>query len=94
MTGDIRIICALADAAWTTRDASFDHRCSGCSKRVMLALSGQRILQANPTAKLVCAFCFLAEVQERGEPAELLAPSEDQIAELKTAIPNKWRGRN
>jgi hypothetical protein len=94
MSDQVHIVCAPADGAWTTRGASFDHRCSKCSKHVMLALSGQRLLRTNPAARLICVPCFVVVLAEKGEAVELLPPSGEQLAEAKTAIPNMWRERN
>jgi hypothetical protein len=53
----------------------------------MLAPSGQAVLAQNPTAVLMCAEC--------GPPLPRgLRPTDANLAEIATAIPNPWRTRN
>ncbi len=97
------IVCAAADNRWAARGSSFEHKCSKCSTRVMMAPSGQRFLKKRaadqavkgaPDLLILCSNCFLLE---RGlhDSELLLAAGVDEIAaELRSAGPNQWRERN
>ena len=97
------IVCAPADSHWMARGSSFDHKCSKCAARVMMAPSGQRFLKQraaeqlvkrSPELSILCIACFLLE-RETPDDEFLLAAGVDEItAELKGSVPNRWRERN
>jgi hypothetical protein len=86
------LVCLPADASVSVPGARFDRRCSRCSRRVMMAPTSAPVLEEFPGIKILCVFCFSEHAAANAE--EYRAPTEEQLAELKTAIPNPWRGRN
>ncbi|HEY1897034.1 MAG TPA: hypothetical protein VGG62_12205 [Terracidiphilus sp.] len=90
---DVRIICMPADAEMTTEGAVFDRRCATCSRFVMLAATGQRLLRERPEIEIMCLPCFQATRKPDDEIA-LAAPEEEIDRELDTLRPNLRRERN
>ncbi len=90
----LTVICAPADFPNTVRGSTFDRLCSKCSGRVMLAPSGQKMMEQHPNADILCFYCFLlGEVP--GEPVGLTAATIDELrAEIASTVPNTWRMRN
>lgn len=91
------IVCALADQALTVEGFSFDRSCSRCKRRVMIAPSGMKQLQAEPMIQVLCVECLI-ELFQKGsfrKNLEIEYVSEEQISEiLHRTAPNTYRHRN
>jgi hypothetical protein len=85
------LICAPADAELTVPGATFNRVCSKCSRRVMLSPTSERVFKEFRKVMLVCSSCFF-----KGpiEGPILIRQTEEQVAEMRTCIPNLWRRRN
>jgi hypothetical protein len=57
---EIVVVCAFADAPLTVPGSDFSRVCSGCSKRLMVAPSGQQFIEAHPSAVVICLDCAVA----------------------------------
>ena len=93
---EIAVVCALADVEMTVPGAVFDRVCSKCARRVMIAPSGQRMLEAHPGAaisSIICMVCFV-DLASAGKVWDIIEPTDEQMEELKGAIPNVRRERN
>jgi hypothetical protein len=85
------------------RGSSFDHKCSKCAARVMIAPSGQRVLKqraaeqlvkSSPELSILCIACFLLERATNDDEILLAAGVDEIAAELNASVPNCWRERN
>jgi hypothetical protein len=98
------LVCAPADSPWTVAGATFDRVCSECSGHVMIWPTSAEIFREFPDVKIVCATCFLEHPRP---PRELVGrllgsfpdmkfrePTEAQLSELRTMVPNLRRRRN
>ena len=85
------LICERADAPFTVANSTFDRQCGQCAARVMMAPSGRKKLEHNPSMRVLCTCCFskLSPGQTR-----MLPQSAEQILELRSLQPNTWRFRN
>jgi hypothetical protein len=91
----IYLICAPATAPATIRGSTFNHDCSRCSRRVMLAPSGQAWMKKYPESRILCAYCNRDRPPGDAGRIKTLAASPAEIAaELKEAMTNLWRKRN
>jgi hypothetical protein len=96
------LVCApAADALFMTRGTVFNCVCSQCSRRVMVAPTGQAFMKRNPSAVIVCFYCYRKGPEAKAPHAGWIGTdgtlSEDPSAvknELRNIVPNKWRERN
>ena len=89
------LVCAPATAEFTTPGSIFDHHCSRCRQRVMLATSGQKILKEKPALVIICAKCYLTDESLLADadirPA---GPIEQMLDDLFRRRPNPFLRRN
>ena len=87
------LVCALADAVMAVPGTVFDHACTRCGRKVMLAPTGQRVLREKQPVRIICRLCFETEKPEDIEvmPAGTV---EEIRQEVRTARPNLRRNRN
>jgi hypothetical protein len=91
----ISLICMRASkAAEVPLGASFDHLCSSCFQRVVVAPSGQRFLRTYPKTATICDACYWDEPRRWGTPSGTAAPVDEILAEMATKIPNPLRRSN
>jgi hypothetical protein len=91
----IYLICAPATAPATIRGSTFNHQCSRCSRRVMLAPSGQAWMKKYPESRILCAYCYRDRAPGDAGSVKMLAASSTEIAaEWQEAVPNLWPKRN
>jgi hypothetical protein len=92
------LVCASADAPFTTVGSIFTMTCEQCGARLMLALSGQRFLQKHPEALLICMTCWLSG-DAKDTPGDVLT-TEGEVAKSLSEVawyeikPNLRRTRN
>ncbi len=96
MSNDDRVvlICQVADAPMTIAGSTFDRVCSMCSRRVMIAPSGQAQLRRDPRISIICNACIDGWTVEELEKHTVAPMTAEQIAELQKPMPNFWRKRN
>lgn len=87
------LVCARATDPKVVQGSIFTEHCALCKERVMIAPSGQRLLRAMPTARIVCGPCAL-EALTAEDFIGLAGTPEEIAAEVKGAQPNFWRKRN
>lgn len=89
------LVCARADADWTTRGSSFDRTCAKCGWHVMVAVSSQRFLKKRPETPILCEQCWLA-LGGLGPEDEVRLPDKPEAVaeEIRGAVPNNWSKRN
>ena len=96
MSEPVAIICMPADQPDAcVRGVAFDHVCSRCATRVMIAQSSLRLIKSQPETEflIVCLICFLMSAPD--EMKVVPGPSQEQMAELAAGIvSNPWRRRN
>jgi hypothetical protein len=86
------LLCASADAPFTTKGSTFDRFCAECGGRVMIAASGRRRLLEDPELSIMCLTCYAKRKPEE-EDTFSLAATPDELSREK-AEPNAWRKRN
>jgi hypothetical protein len=87
------LVCALADSPFMVPGSVFDRSCSRCSRKVMLAPSGQNLLKTHRLA-IVCAVCYESDSEAQRAPTFLAAPSQELADEVRRRVPNMRRRRN
>lgn len=88
------LVCALATAAMTAANSSFDRHCSRCGERVVIAPSGQRLLRER-SMKILCLSCAVRMAEELPEGGEVtIQPAPGALDDLADVAPNMWRKRN
>jgi hypothetical protein len=88
------LVCALADAPQVVPGSTFDRRCTGCRRAVMIAPSGQRILRDDPAAQVLCVDCFCAHGDGKDATIRPATSLEELRHEIRSARPNYPRYRN
>lgn len=86
------LVCAPADAPRVVRGTVFCHKCMRCGLRLMMAPSGQKMLQREPEIEIICCYCYALD--QTPHACELAAPFEEILRERRTSMPNFWRKRN
>jgi hypothetical protein len=88
------LVCALADSPRVVPGSIFNHHCTVCGRRVMVAPSGQRMLATiGALLSIVCEYCFEGNVK----PGDEFAPAgtiDEVLDEARRAQPNLRRSRN
>ena len=91
------LVCARADSPLMVRGADFRKTCRGCNSRVMVAPSGQKLMEQNPDAHIVCSVCFLEATKSGALPPHekikmgLAGPVDEIASEISGAVPNTWK---
>lgn len=88
------LVCALADAPRVVPGSVFHHTCQQCHTRLMMAPSGQQLLQQKPELRILCAPCALRVIDGAGIELDLAASKEQISHEVLSAMPNMRRWRN
>lgn len=87
------LVCALADSPRVVPGSIFNHRCTVCRRRVMVAPSGQGMLAKMDSLRIVCGPCF----ENKWSPDDELLPAgtiDEVLDEARRAQPNLRRSRN
>jgi len=87
------LVCQAANADLTVLGSTFTRQCSACSTRVMVAPSGERLLEREPNILVLCTLCAEARLIKRLEAGEEFsvapAASPAELArEMTRAVPN------
>jgi hypothetical protein len=93
MSEPILLICAPADSPLTVPGSTFDHSCSRCRRKLMMAPSGQAFLKEHPEAEMLCHPCYV-KIQEPDDEHHLAGPAEQIADELLASVPNPRLRRN
>lgn len=87
------LVCAPADSPRMVRGSVFGHRCTKCGVEVMIAPSGQRLLEvALLDLLIVCGPCF--DKHHNGCPIVPAAGPKQMARESRGALINPRRKRN
>ena len=87
---DLIYVCARATSPLTVKGSTFTRQCRDCGARVMVAPSGERLLQTTPTAVIICMVCAPKYVAQ----ADALGVTKEAITERGNIEPNTWKDRN
>ena len=78
------LVCARADSLRVAQGSIFGRRCAVCSAEVMVAPSGQALLERSEL-DVICGECYLQKPSGR---AQLGAPAAQIRDEMRHAKPN------
>jgi hypothetical protein len=92
MEDAVTLICMPADSPWTVPGSTFTRVCVKCFRRVMVAPTSVSISKEFRKVTILCGYCFLKEPID--PDTEYRGPTQAQLMELRTAIPNLWRAQN
>jgi len=86
------LVCQPADSPLTVAGSSFDRTCCKCMRQVMVAPSGQKMLEAAPGIKVLCLVCF-NKIPENQKDVQPMRP-EQEAEFMAPPVRNAWKGRN
>jgi hypothetical protein len=88
------LVCADADAPLVAPGSIFDRSCAMCGRAVMIAPSGQGLLERHPETRILCARCFLTLPDAETATVAMAGTPEEIAQECSAATPNMRRRRN
>jgi hypothetical protein len=89
----IVLVCMLADYPSTVPGSTFEHSCSHCDRRLMMAPSGQGFMREHPEAVKICFGCY-RKIETPDDEWRLAGSKEQVLREISTSVPNDRRNRN